>query len=99
MDRDLRDRWIAALESGEYKKGSGLLRRTGLDGGPDTFCCLGVLCEIGGADPVSAAFVDGRVVDSVEQSELARLNDQSATFAPVVAKIRELFPDEAPADA
>ena len=32
--------WVEALRSGEYEKGKGALR-TG-----DTFCCLGVACEV-----------------------------------------------------
>ena len=39
MDIELRDRWIAALESGEYEKGKRVLR----DSYDDTYCCLGVL--------------------------------------------------------
>jgi hypothetical protein len=41
MDPEIKAKWIAALESGEYKKGKHKLR-----GGDDTFCCLGVLCDI-----------------------------------------------------
>lgn len=38
------EKWVAALRSGEYKQG-----RTQLKWG-DTYCCLGVLCEISGKD-------------------------------------------------
>lgn len=34
--------WIAALRSGKYKQGRNLLRTFE----NDTFCCLGVLCDI-----------------------------------------------------
>ena len=34
-------RWIAALRSGEYAQGKGYLRTH-----DDTFCCLGVLCDV-----------------------------------------------------
>lgn len=40
MKRSLRDAWVAALRSGEYKQG-----QHGLRSG-DYHCCLGVLCEI-----------------------------------------------------
>lgn len=40
MKRELYNKWIAALESGEYKKGKYSLNKNNL------FCCLGVLCEI-----------------------------------------------------
>lgn len=37
--------WIAALRSGEYKKGEGALK-TQVDDRKPEFCCLGVLCEV-----------------------------------------------------
>lgn len=40
MDRDLRDRWVANLRSGNYKQGDTYLKRAN-----GTFCCLGVLCD------------------------------------------------------
>lgn len=36
----LRDRWIAALRSGEYEQGYGALREIG------GYCCLGVLADL-----------------------------------------------------
>lgn len=39
MDKELRDRWIAALRSGNYKQTANVLKD---DKG---FCCLGVLLE------------------------------------------------------
>lgn len=45
MDRELRDKWVAALRSGEYKQGLNQLRGKDEDG-TDTFCCLGVLCDV-----------------------------------------------------
>lgn len=40
MNKQLRDAWVAALRSGQYKQGVGTLRKG------DTYCCLGVLCEV-----------------------------------------------------
>jgi hypothetical protein len=37
---DIKERWITALESGEYKQGTGVLRNE------NEFCCLGVLCDL-----------------------------------------------------
>ena len=39
--QQIREDWIAALRSGDYKRGEGLLRTA-----DDEFCCLGVLCDI-----------------------------------------------------
>lgn len=40
MDEEIKKKWIQALESGKYKKGTERLR-SGKE-----FCCLGVLCDI-----------------------------------------------------
>jgi hypothetical protein len=40
---DLRKKWVDALRSGDYKQGKHYLRS-----GDDSFCCLGVLCDIMG---------------------------------------------------
>lgn len=44
MDAQFLDRWIAALESGDYKHGQTALRRDEADG--EHFCCMGVACEL-----------------------------------------------------
>lgn len=41
MNARIKKLWIKALRSGKYKQGKGELRPT-----PDTFCCLGVLCDL-----------------------------------------------------
>lgn len=40
MDKELKEKWIKALRSGEYKQGKDCLRSN------DNYCCLGVLCDI-----------------------------------------------------
>lgn len=40
MDAELKTKWLAALRSGEYEQTTGMLRRD------DTYCCLGVLCDV-----------------------------------------------------
>lgn len=40
MNLIVKEMWIEALESGEYKQGMGCLNSG------DKFCCLGVLCEL-----------------------------------------------------
>jgi hypothetical protein len=61
MKAHVRGRWIEALESGRYIQGIGALHERGaekwIDGSmyskPDSFCCLGVLCNL--------AYEDGAV--------------------------------------
>ena len=40
MNERIKKIWIDALESGDYAQAEGTLRRD------DTFCCLGVLCDL-----------------------------------------------------
>jgi hypothetical protein len=40
MKAEIKEQWIAALRSGEYRQGMAALKRDG------RFCCLGVLCDL-----------------------------------------------------
>lgn len=40
MKKAIMEKWVAALESGEYRQTKGTLRKSG------AFCCLGVLCNL-----------------------------------------------------
>lgn len=40
MNPEIKDKWITALESGEFEQGKGSLADNG------RYCCLGVLCEL-----------------------------------------------------
>lgn len=40
MKKSLKKKWVAALTDGSYKQGERYLRTN------DTFCCLGVLCDL-----------------------------------------------------
>lgn len=40
MDEIIKARWVAALRSGEYKQATKIMRNG------DSFCCLGVLCDL-----------------------------------------------------
>jgi hypothetical protein len=55
MNPEIKERWIAALESGEYPQGRGLLVRDG------NYCCLGVLTDLAVKDGV-CEWTDGRGV-------------------------------------
>lgn len=46
MKGDVLDELVKRLRSGKYKQGHSALRRVGEGDGPDTFCCLGVMCEM-----------------------------------------------------
>lgn len=40
MNKEIKQKWVEALRSGEYEQGTESLRRDG------KYCCLGVLCDI-----------------------------------------------------
>jgi len=40
MNQEIKERWVRALRSGEYKQGNEYLHSG------DAYCCLGVLCEL-----------------------------------------------------
>lgn len=44
MNPEIKQRWVAALRSGEYEQGKGFLNSDG------KFCCLGVLCDLHSQD-------------------------------------------------
>jgi hypothetical protein len=41
MNPEIKDKWLAALESGQYQQGKGVLRNAS-----NEYCCLGVLCDL-----------------------------------------------------
>jgi hypothetical protein len=42
LDPEIKEKWVAALRSGQFKQGRGSLRNG------NQYCCLGVLCVISG---------------------------------------------------
>jgi hypothetical protein len=46
MNQELKAKWVEALRSGEYKQTTGELH----DRATDSYCCLGVLCRVVGAE-------------------------------------------------
>lgn len=100
MAPDLKARWIEALRSGRYEQGSGRLRSY-----RNTFCCLGVLCDV--LDPTrwdakrtvyaewNTASLDQRLLDEVDinyvtQDRLIALNDSDhKNFDEIASWIEE----------
>lgn len=41
MNKDIKQKWVDALRSGQYKQGYGTLKN-----GEEEYCCLGVLCDL-----------------------------------------------------
>jgi hypothetical protein len=67
MKPDLKAKWIDALRSGNYEQGTGDLRsRSG------QFCCLGVLCDVMGAEwSGTTPILNGKDMDREDESFLS----------------------------
>ena len=112
MNKAIKEKWVAALRSGEYQQCAGALRKEHA-GSPDTFCCLGVLCDIvdskGWRSPYNTLtnkkqFVFNGMhssngltnelrgtlsVNTQEEIELVRLNDNGRDFSYIADFIEE----------
>jgi hypothetical protein len=53
MDESVKQKWVAALRSGAYEQGIGVLRSSRNDG----FCCLGVLCDLYNKENVAGGWL------------------------------------------
>lgn len=83
LDLKLKEKWLTALKSGEYKKGKSTLYKKS----NNTFCCLGVLCKItdnlkilnGCAGYIEKEYLDNNnipeflVYDAIKESRLFEL--------------------------
>lgn len=105
MKKELRDKWCAALRSGEYAQTRGVLHDS------SGFCCLGVLCVVGGAvaKPVgdtdqfkyhgSAFFPDTNQLekhyglsDRLAAHLANKMNDKGSTFSEIADYIEAEVP-------
>lgn len=69
MDPALKAKWVEALDSGKYPQAVGLLRSANGRG----FCCLGVLCDVMGAEwEREGAFLDGDRLDEEDEFLLTK---------------------------
>lgn len=60
MNEEIKQKWVAALRSGEYEQGTEFLNRD------DTFCCLGVLCDVIAKENENIFWADGDITDGTE---------------------------------
>lgn len=94
MDIELKTKWVAALRSGNYKQGKGVLYSKY----QNTFCCLGVLGNIMG---ISKEYLHGKgllwafesksPLSSLTESELSRMNDTGSTFSEIADHIEKIL--------
>lgn len=91
MDAELKQKWIAALRSGDYAQGTHALRTPS-----GRMCCLGVLCVVAqiDLDDVEKKFgtlsltyppSDAGLIDPDEATKLSRMNDDRGASFPEIA--------------
>lgn len=100
LTKEQKDKWVAALRSGEYKQGKGYLH----ENSSNTYCCLGVLCEtleferIEGCGQISyyidsnGEYFNANLYDTynIEENYLIDLNDEAhASFTEIADWIEE----------
>jgi hypothetical protein len=93
MNPKVKERWLAALRSGEYRKAKGQLHRPRRG----SYCCLGVLREVVGGPESDEALELGPTsanragLEGSEQDRLIALNDSYRGWDKVIEYIeREL---------
>lgn len=105
MNKELKNKWLEALRSGEYKQGVNFLRNIG-----DNYCCLGVLYEVEGISPldiensgksicyrydgINTSFPSNEVIKRWGMSigtcnNLAKMNDNGKRFNEIADWIEE----------
>lgn len=99
IDLKIKERWVAALRSGDYEQARNTLRNK-----KGAMCCIGVLCEIQGRkwewDDQRDAYVGAQLIVTPETSEyagagggnfrpLARMNDRGDSFTQIADYIEE----------
>lgn len=69
MNREVRDRWVAALRSGDYAQGARALAYRESVSTELRYCCLGVLCDLASRDGVVGfgELLTGRLAYGAEQ--------------------------------
>jgi hypothetical protein len=80
MKKAVMKKWVAALRSGKYKRGSGWLRKR--LNGQDRFCCLGVLCDIS----KKVTWVDNNFQNNTYLASAERYTDEDAQILPYAVK-------------
>jgi hypothetical protein len=89
MDAELKQKWVTALRSGEFKQGRGALEEDG------TFCCLGVLCRVTGRPTTHKNGGPNRdrrplpleLLNFEQQWRLTAMNDAGKTFPEIASYI------------
>tara|TARA_R100001244_G_scaffold121497_1_gene91124 strand:- start:646 stop:1044 length:399 start_codon:yes stop_codon:yes gene_type:complete len=66
MKTDIKQKWLEALRSGKYRKGTGQLREQGSKTTKPRYCCLGVLCDLYIKETGKAKWENGKTIENQE---------------------------------
>lgn len=80
IDPEIAELWASALESGEYKQGEGFLHTKEKNG--DSFCCLGVLCDLA----VKHGVIPEPVIDDEGTYKYGKRRTSSESLPPSVQR-------------
>ena len=104
MDNSIKQRWVEALRSGNYKQVKYRLKGY-TEGGDVGYCCLGVFCSIMGKEPESLGEYDGYVnfslynfcnenIPAQVSDKGISMNDCSKSFTEIADMIEKEWKDE-----
>jgi hypothetical protein len=101
MDKEIKEKWLKALRSGEYKQGRNLLYQSKIDGTEERYCCLGVLCDvlnvpreeiIAKSRSVNVYDLTGVGLMSINEARrLSDMNDSGSSFEEIAKVIEEEY--------
>lgn len=82
-----RERWLQALESGDYEQCRGYMRQDVK--GDRSYCCLGVACEIFGYNLVpQEGYAYGVPIDDVNDNASGACEDVQSQYLPDMINVR-----------
>lgn len=82
LNRELMEKWVAALRSGDYKQGTEALYCYDDDKNSESYCCLGVLQAI---KPDIEQMWGDELLDEDSLKELLGVNEQDGFFQKTYA--------------
>lgn len=104
LDPNLKAKWVDALKNGKYKQCKGRLKRKKSVTTPESYCCLGVLCDT--IDPSQWSYDEGGfcrnfkgrdfiydlplgLIPAAPQNKLIEMNDDGKSFAEIADYIEQ----------
>lgn len=85
MNKEIKEKWITALKSGDYAKGINQLKTENYDSDlnktGDSYCCLGVLCDLYHKETGRGMWFENKFIISKHESEIEVLPETVMSWA------------------